>query len=134
MIIDLDAFKDYKRVDKLWGYELWLTNTEHYCCKILGIKPGFKCSLHRHAIKSETFIPLLGEAVIRIHVPGTSDSESFDEEILLGQYSEDRSVRIDPGTWHQFWSADSGYSVLLEISTFHSDSDVERLDPSGPLV
>lgn len=133
MVIDLDAFRGYTKIDKQWGYELVLVNNDKYCAKVLGIKPGFKCSLHRHAIKDETFFPLIGEAVVRLHVPGTSDRESSDEIVLLGQYSEDRSIRLQPGTFHQFWSADSGYAVLLEVSTPHSDDDVERLEESGPL-
>jgi len=133
MIIDLDAFKGYQKIDKVWGYELVLVNNDKYCTKILGIKPGFKCSLHRHISKDESFFPLVGEAVVRLHVPGTIDRESFDEEILLGQWSDQKSIRISPGVWHQFWSADSGYAVLLEVSTPHSDDDVERLEESGAL-
>lgn len=133
MIIDLDAFQGYSKVEKVWGYELTLVNNESYSTKILGVKPGFKCSLHRHLIKDETLLPLIGEAVVRLHVPGTSDRESFDEEVLLGEFSEDRSVRIPPSTWHQFWSADSGHAVLLDISSADNESDIERLEEGGAL-
>ena len=34
MIIPIDV-KPPKRVEKLWGYELWIHNDEEYCGKLL---------------------------------------------------------------------------------------------------
>ena len=46
-----------KKVEKEWGYELWLANNEeeNYCGKILFIKKGYQGSMHFHSKKHETF-------------------------------------------------------------------------------
>ena len=44
-----------KKVEKGWGYELWIHNDEEYCGKLLYFKKGKKCSLHYHEKKKETF-------------------------------------------------------------------------------
>ena len=39
MIIPIDV-KPPKRVEKLWGYELWIHNDEEYCGKLLVFEKG----------------------------------------------------------------------------------------------
>ena len=48
-------FSSLKKIDKPWGYELWLSDgTETpYAMKILYLKKGMKTSLHFHKQKSE---------------------------------------------------------------------------------
>src|SRR4051812_37450647 len=41
--------------DKIWGREIWITNTALYCGKHLLLNKGYQCSLHYHKIKDETF-------------------------------------------------------------------------------
>ena len=55
MIIDVNI-KAPHRVDKKWGYELWVHNDEDYCGKLLVFnKIGDKFSMHYHLIKKETW-------------------------------------------------------------------------------
>jgi len=49
-----------KKVKKIWGSEEWLVNNELYCCKILNLKKGYRCSIHYHKDKDETFYVLKG--------------------------------------------------------------------------
>lgn len=107
-------------VKKLWGSEDVLVNSPLYCAKILRIDPGMGCSYHRHRIKDETFFVLSGEVVLKLgeRVP-----------MLLKHGS---SQHVPPMTYHSFGS-ESG-AVMLEVSTHHEDSDVERLTESGPFV
>ena len=45
-----------KRVEKKWGYELWVHNDADYCGKLLVFtKSGNKFSMHYHMIKDETW-------------------------------------------------------------------------------
>ena len=55
-----------KRVEKSWGYESWLANSEKedYCGKVLFIKKGHHTSMHYHVDKHETFYVL--EGVLRV--------------------------------------------------------------------
>jgi mannose-6-phosphate isomerase-like protein (cupin superfamily) len=105
---------------KLWGVEEVIVNRAEYCAKFLRVKPGYTCSLHRHRIKTETFHVLHGSGVI-----GVGDSGP-----LLVQ--EGLTVHIPPGKWHFFASREG--MTLLEISTEHSDEDVERASPSHRLT
>ena len=55
MIIPVDV-KPPKRVEKLWGYELWIHNDEEYCGKLLVFeKKMANFSMHYHLKKKETW-------------------------------------------------------------------------------
>jgi len=43
-----------KHVEKVWGSEDWIVNRE-YCGKVLNLNKGFRCSMHYHKNKDETF-------------------------------------------------------------------------------
>ena len=47
--------KQPKFVDKGWGYEKWIANSDEYCGKLLFIKKNHRCSWHYHILKDETF-------------------------------------------------------------------------------
>ena len=54
MIIPIDV-KPPKRVEKLWGNELWIHNDEEYCGKLLVFeKKMANFSMHYHLKKKET--------------------------------------------------------------------------------
>lgn len=105
-------------VPKAWGHEVWLVNTDLYCLKELHISAGWQCSLHRHRIKDETFLV-----------------QSGDVEIELGARRWTAhvgdAIHVPAMTWHRFGS--SGSAQLLEVSTHHSDDDVERREMSQRL-
>ena len=107
-----------KTVDKVWGTEYWLVNTAQYCAKILHLEPGMACSLHWHREKIETFICLQG--VVRLELP--------DTQVWL---APGEKYHISCGMEHRFSSKDG--AVILEVSTFHSDSDVVRIEESKRL-
>lgn len=109
------------RIDKEWGFEQVICNTEHYCSKFLHVKPGFQCSLHYHTLKDETFYVLDGECTLQ-----TACIDPFPQTLSRGQ-----SRHIPPGLPHRFASKEG--CILLETSTHHEDSDVVRIEPSGPL-
>ena len=44
-----------KKVDKIWGYEIWMVNNNKYCGKILHFNGNSKFSMHYHLIKDETW-------------------------------------------------------------------------------
>lgn len=109
-----------RRVEKQWGVEFWLTNTPLYCCKNLYVFPQHICSLHRHLKKSETFI--------------CQDGDGWVELSGQGIYMRPQSfVHIQAGMWHRFWTTHPNGMKMLEISTHHSDEDVERQTESGLL-
>jgi len=106
-----------KIVEKPWGNELWLVNTELYCSKILTLKDGVWSSegrYHYHKKKDETFFVLSGEIILDIG--GT-------ERLMRPTDTH----RIYPGIRHRFKSQGVEAKVL-EISTYHNDNDSYRID------
>jgi len=111
--------KKPKLVEKVWGTEEWLANTELYCGKILTLNPGFSCSYHYHKKKDETFYVLNGKVYFRLD----------GKELVLNPGD---SQRVMPGQRHSFASLD-GISKIIEISTHHEDADSYRETESGPV-
>lgn len=111
-------------VPKAWGEELWLTNQPEYCAKLLLLQPDWQCSLHRHRLKKETFIVMEGEVVLQVGV---------DLQATLHRLTPGEQLTLLPQTYHRFWTTSPQGATILEISTHHSDLDVERLAPSSPI-
>lgn len=104
-----------KVVPKEWGEEHWIVNRE-YCGKLLILKKGYRCSLHHHRIKDETFYINKGKVLMEcdgktmIMIPG---------DALL----------IEPYMKHRFTGLED--SEIFEFSTHHEDSDSYRDELSG---
>jgi mannose-6-phosphate isomerase-like protein (cupin superfamily) len=124
MATDL-LIEDRDFITKEWGVEEVLVNNEQYCSKLLHILPGYRCSLHLHSVKDESFFCVSGLVHVEYYVDGTR------RDTLLSGWRRD-GLHIPHGTPHRFWSETPDPAVLLEVSTPHHDSDVTRLDPSGP--
>jgi len=107
------------RIEKPWGWEDILINTELYVVKRIYVAPGQRLSRQFHRVKDETIFVL--EGTLRLHV-GDKDSQ---EIIELGG---GKSYRIEPGVVHRF-EAPREYSdvLLIEVSTPEID-DVVRLE------
>ena len=61
--------KRVKVVPKVWGEERWLVNNRLYCGKLMILKRGFRCSLHMHKVKDETFFVRTGRMLFEIEGP-----------------------------------------------------------------
>ena len=107
-----------KKTKKAWGNEVEIVNTKDYCGKLLNLKQGYCCSVHKHLKKDESFYVNTGCIVLEI----------ADEKILMGP---GEFYRIIPGTLHRF----SGIvdSQIIEFSTHHEDKDSIRETKSGKM-
>ncbi len=111
-----------ERVEKLWGHEEILVNTELYCAKHLIVEPGFQCSFHYHRIKDETFLVLDGTISLEVQKKGEDKIENY---IL----QRDDFMRIYPGDIHRFSSL-GDTAIILEVSTHDDNEDSYRLENS----
>ena len=107
-----------KKVDKVWGRELWFTNTPWFCSKLLVLNGGYESSRHYHTNKIEEFVVLDG--VVHLELP--------DQTKIM--QPGDRHL-IHPETEHKFSSV--GPALIFEFSTHHDEADVTRLTDSGPI-
>jgi len=100
----------HKEVPKVWGKEIWLANYD-YCGKLLILNKGFRCSMHYHKNKDETFYINKGKVLMEI------DNE---KKIML----PGDSVRLTQGMKHRFTGLED--SEIMEFSTHHEDEDSYR--------
>jgi mannose-6-phosphate isomerase-like protein (cupin superfamily) len=108
------------RVDKNWGYELWIHNDEEYCGKLLVFeKVKNKFSMHYHLKKKETWYVQNGGFIFDwIDV----QNGKLNTKILaIGD-----SVVIERGLPHQLEAMMDG-STIFEVSTQHFDDDSYRI-------
>ena len=106
--------------EKVWGHEEWIVNNEKYCGKKLAIKKGFRCSMHQHKIKDETFYCALGKILLESEWDG-------EKKVQIMTPGDIFHVKI--GMWHRFTGIVN--SEIIEFSTFHMDEDSIRREPSG---
>lgn len=122
--MNLEDFKGYVHVPKIWGEEIWLTNIPMYCAKFLALKDGYQCSLHRHLQKTETFFVL--EGAVNLEVQSGADQKLLS----VTRLEAGDNYHIPVGVFHRFSTARPGGAIILEVSTRHDDLDVERLEDS----
>jgi len=99
---------------KVWGEEHWIVNKE-YCGKKLVLKKGFRCSMHFHKIKDETFYVISGKVLIEL---GT-------KKWILNPID---AVHIPIGAKHRFTGLLD--SEIIEFSTHHIEDDSYRVTQS----
>lgn len=109
-----------KKVHKDWGDELWIANNREndYCGKILNIRPGCGTSLHFHSKKHETFYVIEGDLELTL-----VDTETTEENVIC--LEEGSAFELSQNIPHRLVSPTG--AKILEISTFHEDSDSYRV-------
>ena len=55
-----------KSVPKVWGEERWIVNNRRYCGKQMLLRKGWRCSMHMHEVKDETFFVTKGRMLFEI--------------------------------------------------------------------
>jgi len=114
------------RVEKPWGYELWLSG-EHpsYCMKNIFIKSSFRTSLQYHSQKRETNVILSGSAELSfldrndIHRDRVTEHDLGSTVVGAGSV-----IDVPPPELHRLEAIED--LTLLEVSTGEVD-DVFRI-------
>jgi mannose-6-phosphate isomerase-like protein (cupin superfamily) len=114
-----------KRVEKKWGYELWIHNDIDYCGKLLIFtKSGNKFSMHYHMIKDETWYVQKG--AFQFDWIDTENGERCYTQIQEGDV-----IEIKKGLPHQL-TALTEEATVFEVSTQHFDEDSYRIYRNQP--
>lgn len=105
-----------KLVEKVWGWEYWIINCEHYCGKIFIVKKDYICSTHYHQKKHETFHILSGHLYMEYDVDYTTRTNwrmSAGDTIIIPSYTK-----------HAFGGITE--VKVIEFSTKHYEDDSYR--------
>jgi len=114
-----------KRVDKKWGYELWIHNDTDYCGKLLVFSnAGNKFSMHYHMIKDETWY--IQNGAFQFDWIDTENGERCYTQLQKGDV-----VEIKKGLPHQL-TALTDEATVFEVSTQHFDDDSYRIYRNQP--
>ena len=106
---------------KVWGKELEIVNNNLYCGKELRLKKRFRCSIHLHKVKDETFYVLRGLIYLEL-----MHEETYQKKQFILRPGD--IIRLYPGIYHRFTGLKN--SAFIEFSTTHRDSDSYRLSTS----
>ena len=120
-------------VSKNWGSELWISNSEKYCGKLLKFDKGRRCSLHYHRLKSETFFLEKGKLKVFYHDDEKVVQDTLNRHGENVMYSildfvileEGDNFNVPPGRVHQMVALQD--SRLFEFSTQHFEEDSYRI-------
>jgi mannose-6-phosphate isomerase-like protein (cupin superfamily) len=115
----LSMNQDIKFVNKGWGFEKWITNSEKYCGKLLYFVKDKCCSYHYHKIKTETFYLQSGSIKL---LYGMNDDFSKASYTYLRPGDK---FEIPPGMRHMMIAIED--SELFEFSTQHFEEDSYRI-------
>ncbi len=114
-----------KRVEKKWGYELWIHNDTDYCGKLLVFNnSGDKFSMHYHMIKDETWY--VQDGAFQFDWIDTENGERCYTQIQKGDV-----IEIKKGLPHQLTALTDG-ATIFEVSTQHFDEDSYRIYRNQP--
>lgn len=106
------------RVEKPWGYEIWLELNEFYVYKIIHMEQGNRCSLQSHDFKYETNFVIEGEAEVFLE---------DDNGVMQSQvYTVGQGWSVPIGRKHRVF-AKTSYTAL-EVSTPHLDDVIRYQD------
>ncbi len=124
MIFDI-KIQTPKRVEKKWGYELWIHNDTDYCGKLLVFNnSGDKFSMHYHMIKDETWY--VQDGAFQFDWIDTENGERLYTQIQKGDV-----IEIKKGLPHQLTALTDG-ATIFEVSTQHFDEDSYRIYRNQP--
>lgn len=113
------------KVEKTWGYELWVHNDSQYCGKLLVFtNEGSKFSMHYHMIKNETWY--IQKGAFEFHWIDTETATLHNDILNVGDV-----VYIERGKPHQLIALEPE-SIVFEVSTEHFDSDSYRIYKNNP--
>jgi mannose-6-phosphate isomerase-like protein (cupin superfamily) len=105
------------RVEKPWGYELWLELNEFYAYKLIHMEKGNRCSLQSHDYKIEANYVIEGEAEVLLE----NDEGIMESKI----YTTGMGWTVPLNRKHRVVARES--YTALEVSTPHLN-DVVRFE------
>ncbi|MAG61565.1 hypothetical protein CMI43_01990 [Candidatus Pacearchaeota archaeon] len=100
--------------NRAWGSEIHIANNEEkkYCGKLLGLREGYRCSIHRHK-KDESLY--LAKGIVYFEMG--EDPENLDSQIIY----PGKVIDVFDKIWHRFSGLEN--SIFVEVSTPDEESE-----------
>jgi len=114
------SISNYK-VEKPWGYEIWLELNEYYAYKLIYMRQGNKSSLQSHKYKYETNYVIKGEAEVLL--------ENEDGKMISSIFTVGTGWSVPIGRKHRV-IAKTDYTAL-EVSTPHLNDVIRYEDDNN---
>lgn len=108
------------RVEKPWGWELWMDLNEFYAYKMIHMTAGHQCSLQSHEFKFEANFVIKGKAEVLLEEDGQMKSYVFEAG---------SGWTVKPGQKHRVIAV-TDYTAL-EVSSPHLNDVIRYQDDSG---
>lgn len=96
-------------IQKVWGNELVIANSELYCGKILTLFSKHRCSIHWHLKKTETFYILSGLVLMEV-----------DDSTFIMKSGD--KLDLSPGMKHRFTGLLNSKFIEFSTKDFPEDS------------
>lgn len=112
------VFSKVQKYPKGWGEEIWITNNDLYCGKILKFNKGAEFSMHYHIQKEETWAVMEGKLTLKYY--DLSNAEEKEVELNEGD-----TVHLRPCIPHKLIALED--SKIFEVSTRHYEYDSYRI-------
>jgi mannose-6-phosphate isomerase-like protein (cupin superfamily) len=112
------VFSKVQKHHKGWGEEVWITNNDLYCGKILKFNKGAEFSMHYHVKKEETWAVVEGKLLLKYY----DLSNAGQKEVEL---NEGDTVHLRPCIPHKLIALED--SKVFEVSTRHYEYDSYRI-------
>ena len=109
-------------VEKAWGGETWIHNSEKYCGKILHFNPNASFSTHFHLLKKESWACISGPFILSL--VDLTNATTKDYTFNTGDV-----IDIPPLLPHKLQYVGQTTGLILEVSTQHFDEDSYRIAP-----
>ena len=108
-------------IQKSWGNEIKIVDNEsnNYSGKLININQNESTSVHFHSKKHKTFYVLNGTLYIQIIEPQSAEQMTYTVD-------SEETFEIEQNVAHSL-SAKDGNVTVIEISTYHNNDDVYRV-------
>jgi len=108
-------------VNKSWGNEIRIVDNEdnNYSGKLLNLNQNESTSIHFHSKKHKTLYVLSGTLNIEVIEPESA-------ELMRYSVDSEETFEIEQNVAHRLLAKD-GPVTVIEISTYHHDEDVYRV-------
>ena len=108
-------------IKKVWGDEIIIAN-DQYCGKILVLKMNYRCSVHMHKMKTETFYFMEGLCLFEWCKANRNNEDNIVHKYIMPVGS---CITLEPRVMHRF-SGIAQVTKILEVSTKDLPEDSYR--------